>query len=390
MIPVAHIQGIARFIVGFGTEEDMYWRDYNLDFDGCIKYGNDGVPTKIEPVDSSGYSLGSVQLDFGQMPGAAEPFITAFETWLAANPTAAPLASDRASAILALTKDGKALRQDPASGLRQQDVKALAAYVRSPAGSDWVNTQIDNYLIGNDQQLTVSYSGENYGYSLVGIARRAEGTAAFQNYAGQGRSDMTDLIYAMAMKTYNQGQTACTQSLLPFLSGNPPEDQIENWPPKGQFSDALKTGVTSAVNISQIWTKLIAAQPPQWLADIKNAVETQSLANPRAASASSGIYLATRAVFENSDLIRNFVNALQTGVDYFPAGVFDLATGAIVIVGKTGRIHQGVMVKNQVGYAWDTAGDAYKLVGGAWSKIDIGTITIPHPPAASDSASDAV
>ena len=58
MATEAHIQGIARFIVGIGTEEDLYWRDYHFDFCGEIDYDARGVPTAVRPVGKSGYSLG--------------------------------------------------------------------------------------------------------------------------------------------------------------------------------------------------------------------------------------------------------------------------------------------------------------------------------------------
>jgi hypothetical protein len=100
MASEAHLRGIARFLIGFGTEEDSDWRDYNLDFCGCIKYGPDGVPILIKPVDDSGYSLGALQLDFGQIQGAVEPFISAFETWqkVSANVWSYPLGGDVAPA----------------------------------------------------------------------------------------------------------------------------------------------------------------------------------------------------------------------------------------------------------------------------------------------------
>ena len=47
---------------------------------------------------------------------------------------------------------------NPASALHLQDVEALSAYVLSPAGSDWVNSNVDNALIGSDAQRKSKYS----------------------------------------------------------------------------------------------------------------------------------------------------------------------------------------------------------------------------------------
>jgi hypothetical protein len=376
MASEAHLQGIARFLVGFGTEEDSDRRDYNFDFCGCIKYGPDGVPILIKPVDDSGYSLGALQLDFGQIQGAVEPFISAFEAWQKATPGAPHLASSHADAAAAMKMNGKALNAAPSNGLRQQDVDAFSTYVRSPDGSDWVNTRIDNYLVGSDAQTTVVYSGEHYGYSLVGVARKVEVTATFKKFDAQNRTDVTDLLYAMTMKAYNQGPTACMTILLPFLDNDQDVDTIVNWP--NQFSNAMNSGVNNTIALSQYWTKLITPtsewNPPKWLLEINGTMTAQCLANQRKASATNGAYLAAKQVFESSGLFGHFVQAIQDDQNYIPSKIFNPSTGAIAINPKTGRIYQGVMAKNKIGYAWDTARNAFELTGGIWTAIPVETI----------------
>jgi len=65
----AHIQGIARFLVGFGTEEDDKWRDYHFDFCGTIDYDpRTGDPIRVNPVENSGYSLGCRNWTSGKPP----------------------------------------------------------------------------------------------------------------------------------------------------------------------------------------------------------------------------------------------------------------------------------------------------------------------------------
>jgi hypothetical protein len=46
-----------------------------------IVYGADGIPTTIDPVEQSGYSLGGLQWDVGQDKALAGPFITSFQQW---------------------------------------------------------------------------------------------------------------------------------------------------------------------------------------------------------------------------------------------------------------------------------------------------------------------
>jgi hypothetical protein len=59
------------------------------------------------------------------------------------------------------------------------------------------------------------------------------------------------------------------------------------------------------------------------------------------------------------------------GRNFIPKALFDPATGAIKVVSATKRVTQGVMVRDKIGYVWDTAGDAYQLVNGGWTPTDI-------------------
>lgn len=367
----AHIQGIARFLVGFGTEEDDKWRDYHFDFCGTIEYDpKTGDPVRVNPVENSGYSLGCLQLDFGQTTAAAEPFIEAFQKWHAATPGSLGLASTLEFAVNALKSDGKKLIADPSSALHLQDVEALSAYVLSPAGSDWVNVNIDNALIGSDVQRKSKYSTE---YTLVGVAREVEATQAFKKADAAGRTDMTDLMYAMTMKAYNQAPGNCIDKLLPFLKTDPSDGDIVSWPDR--FSGAFRDGVNSAVQLAQMWTKLKAGtsgqKPPDWLLALQEVMDAGGLSNPRTTSVASGPYVAARQIFESSGYFPSFVSATAAGRNFIPKPLFDPATGAIKIVPATKRVTQGVMVRDKIGYVWDTAGDAYQLANAVWTPTDI-------------------
>jgi hypothetical protein len=375
MASESHIHAIARFLVGFGTEEDEVWRDYNLDFAGRIDYRSDGVPASIRPVDNSGYSLGSLQWDFGQGPELVGLFIDAFEAFAKANPNATPLVSDPEFASRALALQGHALVNQPVAGLRKQDVQALSEFVRSDDGSDWVNTQIDELLIGSDQQKKVVVRNKSYGFSLVGVARQVEETTAFKKYDTLRRGDVTDLLYAIGMKTYNQSQSAFTKKLSPFLSGQPSPAEIERW--CQQFGNALKSGVGAAVRDSKLWSRLLSAQnAPQLLSDITNTMDTQCRTNPCRISKTSGDYVVAKQVFETPDLFERFLVATQQNKDLVIKNLFDSTSGAIAKDKRTGRFKPGLLVKNKIAYAWDAAGNAFKHDGNSWSMIPTKNINI--------------
>jgi hypothetical protein len=374
MAAESYIQGIARFLVGFGTEQDAVWRDYNLDFAGTITYDKAGNPMMFAPVGNSGYSLGSLQWDFGQGPTLAGPFIEAFVAWFANNATAAALKSDPEFAKRALAMQGKALIAKPALGLMEQDVQALSEFVRTDVGGDWVNTNIDQNLIGNDAQSNIVVLGKKFGLTLVKVAREVEATKTFKAFAAQGNVDATDLVYAIGMKTYNQSPGTFTKKLLLFLDGAPALQDIADW--YKQFSGGLRSGVGAATDLSQFWSVWRKANPGQFLIDLENEMTTQALTNPELISKTHGIYVIAKQVFENTDRFDKFVAARTKATDFIDKKLFDKKTGKILIHPVTGRLRPGLLVKDKFAYAWDAAGNAYSAAANAWTPFPVANIHV--------------
>ena len=376
MIAEDHIQAIARFIIGFGTEQDAVWRDYNLDFCGTIDYASGGEPMAFHPVGHSGYSLGSLQWDFGQGRDLAGPFVESFEAWIPNNPKATPLSSDPEFVTRSLALDGTELRSKPTFGLHKQDVQALSEYVRSDDGSNWVNQNIDDNLIGSDQQLHVVVLNKTLGLSLVGVARKLETTKAFKSYQAQNRTDVTDLILAIGMKAYNQSPGTVTRKLLPFLAGTPSVDDISTWYQQFSKTSGLHSGVKDATDLSLFWSKW-CAQNAGWLqTQMSNEMSTNCRANPCLLSKSDGAFVLAKQIFEDRSRFEKFAKAIATATDFVDKSLFDKKTGAILRGLKTNRRMPGVLAKNGASYVWDAADNAYKLSGNAWAATPVAQIRI--------------
>jgi hypothetical protein len=374
MIAEARIQAIARFLVGFGTEQDDVWRDYNLDFAGKITYGTDGQPTAFNPVGNSGYSLGSLQWDFGQGQDLAGPFVEAFEAWIKANSKATPLANDPEFVTRGLALTGNILRQKTSLGLSRQDVKALSEFVRSDEGSDWVNTNIDQNLIGSDTQLNIVVLGKTHGLSLVGVARKVEVTKAFKSYDAQNATAVTDLILAIGMKTYNQSPSAFTRKLIPLLSGSPSVSELSNWY-KG-FSGGLKSGVGAATSLSGFWADWCKANSTPLRDQTQSEMLSSCLLNPCLISKTDGEYVVAKQVFENPPQFAAFSSAIERGKDYINLKLFDSKTGAIQTNPLTTRLRPGLLVSKNSAYAWDAVGNAFRLDKDKWTPLPFTQINI--------------
>ena len=372
----AHLRAIARFVVAFGTEEDPDWRDYHFDFCGKpITYDEDGVPTEIDPLGKSGYSVGSIQLDFGQTHAAVDPFIASFEAWVASTPGAPNLKSSRTHAVAALLADGKYLHDHPDKGLCKQDVEALSAYVLSADGSDWVNTHVDNELIGSDGHRRNVYDPSEA--TMVGVARDLlEGKACFQQYSAQS-GPMRDVLYAMTMKLYNQNPTNCETKLLPFLSTVQTELDIDRWADIAGLSDEQRDGQRNAADRAKFFWRL-SNRTEAWVRNLVTVMETMYDANPRTTSATNGAYVAAKVAYADWKVFENFVDAIggRWGGNYRPFNYFE-DDGSIKIKDKTKLIREGVLVKNGTGWVWNTASNAYMFENNAWTSVPIGSIRSP-------------
>jgi hypothetical protein len=377
MAAESYIQGLARFIIGFGTEQDHIWRDYNLDFAGRIDYDGAGNPVAFAPVGNSGYSLGSLQWDFGQGPDLAGPFVESFEAWFDKKPpNATPLKSDPEFATRAVALQGKVLTPHPALGLKRQDVQALSEYVRTDDGSDWVNANIDLNLIGSDAQPKIIVLGKTHGFTLVGIARMVEKTKAFKDFDAQHDVDATDLIYAIGMKTYNQSPANFNKKLMSFLASHRTLAELQTW--YQQFSGGLKSGVGAATDLSTFWSGWRKANAAvAMLAMVEKEMTTQWLANPVKVSRTRPGYVIAKQVFEDTGRFHLFAKAVKDQKDFIDSHLFDAKTGAILLHPVTKRLRPGLLVRKKTAYAWDAVGNAYSSASGAaWAPFPVASINI--------------
>ena len=373
----AHLQALGRFIVGYGSEEDYKTREYSFDFCGKdIKYDPHGKPIQIDPEELSGYSLGSLQWDFGQSKVLSGPFIDSFIDWHGRHPQEPNMVSNKAFAVAALRSDGPALHDHPATGLYEQDVLALTRYVQSDEGSDWVNKNIDKVLIGSDAQRRVDVGTEHYGLSCVGAGRLIEATKAFQEFKSKRRWDMTDMVYSIAMKSSNQhGESGFKRTFVPFLDQVRTTNEMQNFYQQAGGGDGIKQ-VTDA---NTMWARVLKLYPSALLDGVKKAMQANSLDNAYTVSKSSGWYVLAKQVFEFPDIFEAFLKAIAKNTDLIVESRFD-PQGAVARRPVTNRFLPGMLRKGGKLFVWDAPGNAftYQDQSQSWAAIDIATINIHH------------
>ncbi len=80
------LRAVAYFAVGVTSEGSNAGPDvsYRLSFAGNVRNG------VMDPVDNSGYSFGTLQIDLGQHPDVARQMLDSYQRWAPAQPAALP------------------------------------------------------------------------------------------------------------------------------------------------------------------------------------------------------------------------------------------------------------------------------------------------------------
>jgi hypothetical protein len=146
-------QALARFVIGFGTE-DANRANYSLDFAGNITYDAAGDPVAVKPVGNSGYSLGSLQWDFGSRPQLADSFLGAYNIWAALTGNRVYSNNETLDLIGTLKERGPDLRATPTDALSKDEIALFNQFVSSDSGAAWVNLNIDRSIIGSNSALS--------------------------------------------------------------------------------------------------------------------------------------------------------------------------------------------------------------------------------------------
>lgn len=145
----AELRAVAYFAIGVSSEGSIGGRDVSnrLSFAGNIRNG------VMQPIGNSGLSIGTLQTDLGQHPGAVPPLVDAYQAWARTHrPDAVLSDAQRAQTIADLGRDGNAIRAQQGRPLDAGVRANLDAFLRSDDGISFVHNrdvaQVDTLMTG--------------------------------------------------------------------------------------------------------------------------------------------------------------------------------------------------------------------------------------------------
>lgn len=239
-LSLAQRQAIARFVVGQSEQANPI---PTVDFAGKVTYDPvTGNPTLFKPIGNSGYTVGSIQWDFGQRPGAVASFLQSFVGWTQGQGVDPFQYQTQDEIAAALSSKGSALSSNPSLGLNQNTIGLLNHFLASSTGSGWVNTNLVNPSIGvADGVYKNILFGGDYGYALTSAGLLVQNTVTGQLLS----ADDLAKVEAWGMKIANQGSPSEFAGFLSYLnSGSFGISQIRTYI-SNNYNKNINDGVTA-------------------------------------------------------------------------------------------------------------------------------------------------
>lgn len=273
----AELKALAYFAIGVSSEGSLGPKNvaYHLSFAGTI---NDG---KMTPVGNSGFTIGTLQTDFGAHPEVATDLVAAYQVWAAKQtPSLALSESEKAQTISDLQRNGKAINADHNRALDGTVHGNINKFLASDGGVAFVHdhdrSQVEQLMRTGDgkknpggalHQLQQTDLYKNA--SLDDQAKLATVVMKLENQAGKGQ-------YPKIISGIKDGSLTSIDDVATKVDALLP-NKMKNGK---EVPDYIETGVHHALAGTEVFNKLRGAQPGNPLHDAFNAIVADPLRSP--------------------------------------------------------------------------------------------------------------
>ncbi|MBV6813783.1 XVIPCD domain-containing protein [Xanthomonas campestris pv. passiflorae] len=271
------LKTLAYFAIGVSSEGSIGPKNvaYHLSFAGTTANG------KMTPVGNSGFTIGTLQTDFGAHPEVAADLVSAYQTWAAKQTPSLTLSeSEKAQTTTDLQRDGKAIKADNNRALDETVRGNLDKFLASDDGVSFVHahdrTQVERLMRPGDgnkdpggalHQLQQTDLYKNA--SLDDQAKFATVVMKLENQAGKGQ-------YPKILNGIKDGSLTSVDEVVSKVDAMLPNKVKDG----KDIPDYIETGVHHALAGTEVFNKLRAAQPGNPLHDAFNAVAADPLRSP--------------------------------------------------------------------------------------------------------------
>lgn len=329
---------VSYFAIGVASEGGR--NPYALSFAGSI--GNDG---RMRPVERSGLTIGTLQIDLGQRPAVARELVDAYQDW--ARPNDRMTVQGREQAIRDLSRNGDAIRADNGRPMDAVSQTRINTFLASEAGINFVHR--------HDALQAQTLAREVYA--------PLESTRLFSNASFD---DQVRIATVMG-KLHNQNPGQAERMF----------DRIENneFRTFGQLNNAItaiggsiRDGRDDALQGAEVLIALHHSDRRSPLRDDWGSVVSNPLVNPTDLDANNANrnlprhYAVIKELFLQHSHSPEFIEALNRGGDYR--------------IGQTSRnngerfVSDGLYASGNNFVVWNTNGHGIASINGVYSEFD--------------------
>ncbi|WP_349656971.1 XVIPCD domain-containing protein [Xanthomonas sp. 10-10] len=363
------LKTLAYFAIGVSSEGSIGPKNvaYHLSFAGTTANG------KMTPVGNSGFTIGTLQTDFGAHPEVATDLVSAYQTWAAKQtPSLALSESEKTQTTADLQRDGKAIKADNNRALDETVRGNLNKFLASDAGVSFVHdhdrTQVERLLRPGDgnkdpggalHQLQQTDLYKNA--SLDDQAKFATVVMKLENQAGKGQ-------YPKIINGIKDGSLASVDDVVSKVDAMLP-NKIKDGK---EVPDYIETGVHHALAGTEVFNKLRAAQPGNPLHDAFNAVAADPLRSPIdlkndiAHPDARHQYDAVKTLFLQNGQAPKLIGALDQDASFG----YNLKNNG----GKVSAQSSSLFGADNDLVVFDGNGHGTAFVGGKWSAVEHGDV----------------
>lgn len=363
------LKTLAYFAIGVSSEGSIGPKNvaYHLSFAGTTANG------KMTPVGNSGFTIGTLQTDFGAHPEVAADLVSAYQTWAAKQTPSLTLSeSEKAQTTTDLQRDGKAIKADNNRALDETVRGNLDKFLASDDGVSFVHahdrTQVERLMRPGDgnkdpggalHQLQQTDLYKNA--SLDDQAKFATVVMKLENQAGKGQ-------YPKIINGIKDGSLTSVDEVVSKVDAMLPNKVKDG----KDIPDYIETGVHHALAGTEVFNKLRAAQPGNPLHDAFNAVAADPLRSPidlkndTAHPDARHQYDAIKTLFLQNGQAQRLIVALDQDTSF-----------GYNVKNKSGKVSaqsSSLFGADNEFAVFDGNGHGTAFVGGKWSAVERGDV----------------
>ena len=341
----SELKALAYFVVGVSSEGTVRGRDVSnrLSFAGTVING------KMDPVENSGFTIGTLQKDLGQDGGAtAGALVNAYQAWARAEqPDYILSAKQQSTTISDLSRNGNTIDKQKGRPLDATIKSRLDLFLKTEDGNDFVRAR-DVAQVNRIYEKALVPLGGTPAYVAASLDDRITLATIVAKGFNQNEGKVLTLLGKMNGQSKGGATLKTADEVLAYSQEN--------------FKGSMLEGRDAALRGAEVYARLHRAAPDHPLYDAWSDVVSDPLMSPSVISQDEDLAAHHRVIknlFLEPGKSPRFLDALEHGSDY--------ARG--LPLSGAHRPSAGFLASGTDFVQWNAEGQGISHIDGVWAAL---------------------